>query len=156
MDVKTQQVTVGFRTPDALAKGEQVLRDRNISTFETESPPDLSNVPQKRRASSQSGLSAAAILGGVSGAAIGALISALATGLPNLPSLEGSTTELFVLVPLGGAVLGAIASSLLSLLSGANPEDPDFAYYKILVKASSTEEAQALIKALTTAGGRLL
>ena len=156
MDVKTQQVTVGFRTPDALAKGEGVLRDRGISTFGLESPPELSNVPQKRRASSQKGLPAAAILGGVSGAAMGAMIAALATNLPNLPSLEGSTTELFVLVPLGGAILGAIASSLLSLLSGANPEDPDFAYYKVLVEAGSAEEAQALIEALTAAGGRLL
>lgn len=156
MDVRTQQITVGFRTPEGLAKGEKVLRDRDISTFKTESPPELSGVPQKRRPSSQPSLSSAAVLGGVLGAAIGAFISALATNLPNLPALEGSTTELFVLVPLGGAVLGAIANGLLSLLSGADPEDPDFAYYKIVTETSSAKEAQAIAKALTNAGGRLL
>ena len=90
------------------------------------------------------------------GAGVGAFISALTTNLPNLPSVESSTTELFVLVPLGGAILGAIASSLLALLSGANPEEPDFAYYKLIMIPSSEEEAQAVTEALLAENGRLL
>ena len=156
MDVRTRQVTVGFRTPEGLAKGEKVLRDRNISDFSVQSPPDLSGVPEQRRPDTQSGLPYAAALGGVIGAGMGAAISAMATSLPNLPSLEGSTTELFVLVPLGGALLGAIASGLLSLLSGANPREPDVVYYEILLKAASEEEARTAVEALTAEGGRLL
>jgi len=73
-----------------------------------------------------------------------------------LPAVESNTKELFVLVPLAGAILGAIASSLLALLSGANPEEPDFAYYKLMVTADSDEEAQKVTEALLAENGRLL
>ncbi|PZO22152.1 MAG: hypothetical protein DCF25_03530 [Leptolyngbya foveolarum] len=156
MDANTQQIVVGFRTPEALAKGESVLRNYTAAQYTTESPAALDQVPQQRRPDSQSGLPYAAALGGLAGAMIGAFISVLTTQLPNLPTVEGSTTELFVLVPLGGAVLGAIASSLLSLLSGANPEEPDFAYYKLIMTPASGEEAQKVTEALLAENGRLL
>ena len=156
MDTKYQQIVAGFRTSEAFAEGQKALRDRKLSNFSLESPAELNNVPQQRRPDSQSGLPYAAALGGLAGAGMGAFISALATNLPNLPSLQGSSTELFVLVPLGGALLGAIASSLLALLSGANPEESDFAYYKILAQPTSNQEAQKISEILVEAGGRLL
>ncbi len=156
MDSNTQQIVIGFRTPEALEKGETVLRNYTASQYTTESPAALDQVPQQRRPDSQPGLPFAAALGGLLGASMGAFISVLTTQLPNLPAVDGSTTELFVLVPLGGAVLGAIASSLLALLSGANPEEPDFAYYKLIMTATSSEEAQKVIEALLAADGRLL
>ena len=160
MDSSTQpiveHIVVGFRTPEALAKGESVLRNYTAAPYTTESPATLDHVPQQRRPDSQVGLPYAAALGGLLGASIGAFISALTTNLPDLPAVEGSTTELFVLVPLGGAVLGAIASSLLALLSGANPEEPDFAYYKLIAKVTSAEEAQTITEALMAEDGRLL
>lgn len=156
MDSNTQQIVVGFRTPEALAKGERVLRDQTAAKYTTESPAALNHVPQQRRPDSQPGLPYAAALGGLLGASMGAFISVLTTQLPNLPAVDGSRTELFVLVPLGGAILGAIASSLLALLSGANPEEPDFAYYKLVMTATSDEEAQKVTEALLAADGRLL
>lgn len=156
MDVRTNQVRVGFRTPEGLAKGKQVLRDRDISNFRVQLPPNLDDVPEQRRPDTQSGLPYAAALGGVAGAGMGVAISAMATSLPNLPSLEGSTTELFVLVPLGGALLGAIAGGLFALLSGANPREPDITYYEILLNAASKEVAQEAVDALIGEGGRLL
>lgn len=156
MDSKTQQIAVGFKNSEALAKAEQTLRAQGVSGFTTESPVELGNVPKQRRPSSQPGIPAAAALGGVAGAAMGAFISAVATNIPNLPSVEGSPTQLFVLVPLGGALLGVIASSLLALLSGANPKEPDFAYYKLIVEAESAQEAQKIADTLLAAEGRLL
>jgi len=156
MDSNTQQIVVGFRTPEALAEGERVLRTCTTSEYRTESPAELNNVPQQRRPASQPGLFSAAALGALAGASMGAFISVLTTQLPNLPAVESNTKELFVLVPLAGAILGAIASSLLALLSGANPEEPDFAYYKLMVTADSDEEAQKVTEALLAENGRLL
>ncbi|MGC1307801.1 MAG: hypothetical protein WA885_11265 [Phormidesmis sp.] len=157
MDEKTQQITVGFTTPQALAQAEQALKGKGFSTFKVEAPVSTNgNVPQQRRPKTQSGLPYAAAIGGVSGALLGVLIAAISLNVPNLPSVEGSTAELFILVPLGGAVLGALASSLLALLSGANPEEADFTYYKLKVTAASADQAQSVTDTLLQMGGRLL
>ncbi len=157
MNVTTRQITVGFRSSEDLVKAEAALESQGVADFETEAPVTLgNNVPQKRRPDSQSGLPYAISVGALSGALLGAFISTMALNVPNLPSVEGSTTEMYVLVPLGGALLGAIAAGLMALLSGANPEDPDFAYFKLRAEADSVEKAQAITDTLIEAGGRLL
>ena len=156
MNSKNQQIAVGFRTAEDLAKAKQLLHNKGVGGLKTESPASLNSTPKQRRPDSQTGIPYAAALGGAAGAAMGAFISAVSTNIPNLPSVEAGTRELYVLVPLGGALLGAIASSLLALLSGANPEEEDFAYYKLMLEATSAEEAQMVTDTLLDQGGRLL
>jgi len=157
MNTETQQITVGFRTAEELARAKQMLSSQGISDFQVAEPAILGDrVPQQRRPDSQSGLPKAAALGGITGALMGAVISTFALNVPNLPSIEGSTTEMYVLVPLGGALLGAIASSLLSLLSGANPTDEDIAYFRLSTQLATAEDTQSITDALLKAGGRLL
>jgi hypothetical protein len=150
-----QQISVGFRTEQSLEKAKAALQGKDLFKVKTEiESPVSAEVPRER--SAKMGISKAAIAGGTIGAIAGATVAIFALSIPNLASLQSARTPLLIFIPLGGALLGAAASSLITFMSGAEPvKSTETAKYKIRVE-TLPEETQQVTEILLNEGGYLL
>jgi hypothetical protein len=150
-----RQIAVSFRTEQALQNAKAALQAKDFHKVETEiESPVSADVPRER--SDKEGTSKAAIAGASIGAISGAILAIFALSIPNLPSLQAARTPLLVFIPLGGALLGAAASSLITFMAGAEPtKSTETANYKIRVE-TLPEETQQATEILLNEGGYLL
>lgn len=150
-----QQIAVGFRTEQALQKAKGALQAKNFHKVETEIESPLEDEAPAER-SAKSGVSKAALAGGLMGAMVGAIIALVTFSIPNLSSVRDSYNQLLIFLPLGGAVVGAAASAVLTFMSGAEPsKSTSTTYYKITVE-TLPEETQQATEILLKEGGYLL
>lgn len=149
-----QTIKAGFKTDEDLQQALQALHNKGFMSVKATSPKTSasSDVPKERNL--KSGTPKAAIAGGLLGAIIAAMMTAIAFNIPNLPSIQANTIPFAIGIPLGGAIVGAAAGGLLSFLSGAAPK-PLTAERQIIVDTPA-EGAELARKILLEQKGYLL